>query len=64
MLGGPTDLAIAAREVGGPGEARQVADVLVRAEVFAPEQQLGFVHPIVQAAIYEDLLPGIARPGT
>ena len=40
------------------GEARRVADLLVRAEVFAPETDLGFAHPIVEAAIYEELLPG------
>ncbi len=40
------------------GEARRVADLLVRAEIFAPETHLGFAHPIVAAAIYEELLPG------
>src|SRR6185312_10313997 len=39
-------------------EARQVADLLVRADVFAPDERLAFVHPIVEAAIYEELLPG------
>jgi predicted ATPase len=59
VLGGDADIALAARGAGiEPEEAQRVADLLVQAEVFAPEQELGFVHPIVQAAIYEDLLPG------
>jgi DNA-binding CsgD family transcriptional regulator len=31
---------------------------LVRAEILRPEPPLGFVHPLVQAAIYHDLAPG------
>jgi DNA-binding CsgD family transcriptional regulator len=59
VLGGGTDIELAASAAGLEREVAQaVADLLVQAEVFAPEQQLGFVHPIVQAAIYEDLLPG------
>lgn len=59
VLGGACDLTLAARAAGlGPGEARRVADLLVRAEVFAPDTRLGFAHPIVEAAIYEELLPG------
>ena len=58
VLGG-ADLALAARLAGlEGGEARRVADLLVRAEVLAPETNLAFVHPIVEAAIYEELLPG------
>jgi DNA polymerase III delta prime subunit len=58
VLGGGTDIALAAGAAGlEPDEARSVADTLVKAEVFAPEQDPAFVHPIVQAAIYEDLLP-------
>ena len=58
VLGG-ADLTLAARAAGlERGEARRVADLLVRAEVFAPEKDLGFAHPIVEAAIYEELLPG------
>lgn len=31
---------------------------LVQAEILRPEPPLGFVHPLVQAAIYHDLAPG------
>jgi DNA-binding CsgD family transcriptional regulator len=31
---------------------------LVRAEILRPEPPLGFVHPLVQAAVYRDLAPG------
>jgi DNA-binding CsgD family transcriptional regulator len=59
VLGGDADIALAGRAAGlEPEQAQPVADLLVQAEVFAPEQELGFVHPIVRAAIYEDLLPG------
>ena len=59
ILGGTSDLPLAARAAGlGSDEARGVADLLVRADVLAAERELAFVHPIVEAAIYEDLLPG------
>jgi DNA-binding CsgD family transcriptional regulator len=59
VLGGTSDLALAARAARIEAEeARRVADLLVRADVFAADRELGFVHPIVEAAIYEDLLPG------
>ena len=41
--------------------AREAADDLVRADVLARGSRLGFVHPIVRAALYEDLLPGERR---
>lgn len=31
---------------------------LVRAEIVSPDPPLGFVHPLVQAAVYRDLAPG------
>jgi DNA-binding CsgD family transcriptional regulator len=31
---------------------------LVRAEILRPDPPLGFVHPLVQAAVYHDLAPG------
>ena len=34
------------------------ADDLVRADIFVRGERLGFVHPIVRAALYEDLAPG------
>ncbi len=42
----------------GEREARQAADDLVRADIFARSERLAFVHPIVRAALYEDLAPG------
>ena len=38
--------------------ARTAADDLVRADIFVGAGRLGFVHPIVRAALYEDLVPG------
>jgi DNA-binding CsgD family transcriptional regulator len=59
VLGGQADIGLAAAAAGiDAGEARSVADRLVRADVLAHDQLLGFVHPIVQVAVYEDLLPG------
>ena len=39
-------------------EARAAADDLVRADIFARTARLAFVHPIVRAALYEELAPG------
>lgn len=59
VLGGDADATLAADTVGlDAAETRAVADLLVRADVFAPDQRLRFAHPVVQAAVYEDLLPG------
>jgi AAA ATPase-like protein len=59
VLGDAGDLGLAARVAGlEPDAARRAADLLVEADVFAPSRHLRFVHPIVEAAIYEDLLPG------
>src|SRR5436190_21875351 len=59
VLGDNSDLALSAR-VSGLSEdaAREAADELVRADIFARAERLGFVHPIVRAALYEDLAPG------
>ena len=59
VLGDDSELALAAR-VSGVNEAaaREAADDLARAEIFARGERLGFVHPIVRAALYEDLAPG------
>jgi DNA-binding CsgD family transcriptional regulator len=59
VLGDDSELQLAAR-VSGLGEdpARAAADDLVRAEIFVDGARLGFVHPIVRAALYEDLAPG------
>jgi DNA-binding CsgD family transcriptional regulator len=59
LLGGDAEATLSAQIARlDPTEARQVADLLVRADVFAPDQRLRFAHPIVQAAVYDDLLPG------
>ena len=59
VLGGDADLALAARVAAiDDARARAAADLLVRADVFASDQSLRFVHPIVQTAVYDDLLPG------
>ena len=59
VLGDDSELELAAR-VSGLSEyaARAAADDLVRADIFARVERLGFVHPIVRAALYEDLAPG------
>jgi DNA-binding CsgD family transcriptional regulator len=59
VLGDNSEPLLAAR-VAGLSEAagRQVADDLVRADIFVADERLGFVHPIVRAALYEDLAPG------
>ena len=59
VLGDNSDPLLAARVAGlSEGAVRQVADDLVRADIFIPDERLGFVHPIVRAALYEDLVPG------
>ena len=50
--------ALGARVGPERGAAREAADELVRADIFARAERLGFVHPIVRAALYEDLAPG------
>ncbi len=59
VLGDDSELELAC-EVSGLSEdaARTAADDLVRADIFASVERLGFVHPIVRAALYEDLAPG------
>jgi DNA-binding CsgD family transcriptional regulator len=59
VLGDESELKLAARVSGlGEDEARTAADDLVRADILVPHERLGFVHPIVRAALYEDLAPG------
>jgi len=59
VLGDDSELPLAAR-VSNLSEdaARQAADDLVRSDIFVHAERLGFVHPIVRAALYEDLAPG------
>jgi len=59
VLGDDSELPLAA-QVSKLSEdtARDAADDLVRSDIFARGERLGFVHPIVRAALYEDLAPG------
>jgi DNA-binding CsgD family transcriptional regulator len=58
VLGDDCELRLASR-VSGMDEAatRAAADDLVRADIFVHAERLGFVHPIVRAALYEELAP-------
>ncbi len=59
VLGDNSELQLAARVSGLSDQvAQESADDLVRADIFAHGERLGFVHPIVRAALYEDLVPG------
>src|SRR4029453_13173592 len=59
VLGDDSGLELAGQVAGLTDDAdRQGADYLVRADIFVGVERLGFVHPIVRAALYEDLAPG------
>jgi len=59
VLGDDSELPMAGRVSGlGEAAARAAADDLVRADIFVDAGRLGFVHPVVRAALYEDLAPG------
>jgi DNA-binding CsgD family transcriptional regulator len=59
VLGDGSEPQLAAHVAGlGEDEARAGADDLVRADIFARTARLAFVHPIVRAALYEELAPG------
>jgi DNA-binding CsgD family transcriptional regulator len=59
VLGDDSEPLLAVRMSGlSQDDAREAADDLVRADIFVPAERLGFVHPIVRAALYEDLAPG------
>jgi DNA-binding NarL/FixJ family response regulator len=59
VLGDDTEPALAGRVAGlSEAAARAAADLLARADVFARAGGLSFVHPIVRAALYDDLAPG------
>jgi hypothetical protein len=59
VLGDDTELLLAARVSAlSEAAARDAANDLARADIFARGERLGFVHPIVRAALYEDLVPG------
>ena len=59
VLGDDSEPLLASRMSGlSQDYARGAADALVRADIFRPADCLGFVHPIVRAALYEDPAPG------
>jgi DNA-binding CsgD family transcriptional regulator len=59
VLGEDSELRIASRVTGlSEQAAREAADGLVEADIFLRAERLKFVHPIVRAALYEDLSPG------
>ncbi len=58
VLGEPEDLAAVAEVAGlSAGEAATAADALCRAEILSDWLPPRFCHPIMQAAIYEDIPP-------
>jgi DNA-binding CsgD family transcriptional regulator len=59
VLGDDSELQLAARVAGlSEDAARTAVDDLVRADILVRDERIGFVHPIVRAALYEDLAPG------
>lgn len=59
VFGDEVDVPLAAQAAGLELDAARVAaDSMVQADVLAPDQLLRFVHPVVQTAVYENLLPG------
>ena len=59
VLGDGAELGVVGALAGLDGEAVAAAGrELVRAEILRPDPPLGFVHPLVQAAVYRDLAPG------
>ncbi len=59
VLGDNSELTLAAHVAGvGEDAARRAGDELVRADIFVRAERLGFAHPIVRAALYDDLTPG------
>jgi DNA-binding CsgD family transcriptional regulator len=59
VLGDGAELTAVGALAGLDGEALSTAGrELVRAEILRPDPPLGFVHPLVQAAVYRDLAPG------
>ena len=59
VLGEGAEIAVAAglAELDATAFAAATRE-LVRAEILRSESPLGFVHPLVQAAVYSDLAPG------
>ncbi len=59
VLGEEPDIGVVALAAGlETAEAQAAADLLVQADVLVHAPHLRFAHPIVRAAVYEDMLPG------
>jgi DNA-binding CsgD family transcriptional regulator len=59
VLGEEQDIGLVAQTAGlEASEARAAADLLVQADVLVHAPRPRFAHPIVRAAVYEDMLPG------
>jgi DNA-binding CsgD family transcriptional regulator len=59
VLGDGTDLRHVAELAGlDHGVAAEATGHLAAAEILRPDMPLGFVHPLVRAAIYQDIAPG------
>src|SRR5262249_21474727 len=59
VLGDGAQLSVVGAHAAVEREAMApAARELIRAEIVRPETPLGFVHPLVQAAVYRDLAPG------
>ncbi|HEX2414894.1 MAG TPA: AAA family ATPase [Thermoleophilaceae bacterium] len=59
VLGEEQDIGLVAQTAGlQASEARAAADLLVQADVLVHAPSPSFAHPIVRAAVYEDMLPG------
>jgi DNA-binding NarL/FixJ family response regulator len=50
--------AVAALSGLDEGQVGKASDGLVRADILRPDTPLGFVHPLVRDAVYDDLAPG------
>ena len=58
VLGDGTDLPGGGARRGSTQAVAAATGELVRAEILRPDSPVGFVHPLVQAAVYRDLSPG------
>ncbi|MGA2929242.1 MAG: AAA family ATPase [Solirubrobacteraceae bacterium] len=62
VLGAGVEVMLAARLAGvDPVVAELAADRLAAAQIFAPARPLEFVHPLIGAAVREDIAPGARR---
>jgi DNA-binding CsgD family transcriptional regulator len=62
VLGAGAEVVLAARLAGlGPVVAELTADRLAAAQILAPVRPLEFFHPLIGAAVLEDMAPGARR---